>query len=240
MPLPLSAHGHVRRHRFSAFTFSAFMVTSTALAQQPAPTIAPWEHLGQVVTVCGTVVSIDCQRKGRGVWLDLDEPFPDGGVSLSISDADRPALGARIGRFLLQPVCGTGRIENHDGRFLVQTTPGDLIQKGLPSTLPSGFQGSVYTACDDGVSRPKLVREVQPRYTMEAMKAKKRGKVLVDAVVRPDGRVGDVVVAVSLDKTDGLDSEAVAAVKQWLFKPGTLGGRPVPVIVSVELDFNLK
>lgn len=37
----------------------------------------------------------------------------------------------------------------------------------------------------------------------------------------------------------GLDEKAVAAVKQYKFKPATLQGRPVPVEVNVEVDFRI-
>jgi outer membrane biosynthesis protein TonB len=37
----------------------------------------------------------------------------------------------------------------------------------------------------------------------------------------------------------GLYERAVAAVKQYKFKPATLGGRPVPVQVNVEVDFRI-
>ena len=38
----------------------------------------------------------------------------------------------------------------------------------------------------------------------------------------------------------GLDAQAVNAMKQWLFKPGSKDGKPVPVRVSVEMTFRLK
>jgi periplasmic protein TonB len=37
----------------------------------------------------------------------------------------------------------------------------------------------------------------------------------------------------------GLDEEAVEAVKNWKFEPGTISGRPVAVQVDVEVDFYL-
>ena len=37
-----------------------------------------------------------------------------------------------------------------------------------------------------------------------------------------------------------LDKEAVKAMKQWQFKPGTKDGKPVDVAVDVEMTFNIK
>jgi TonB family protein len=44
----------------------------------------------------------------------------------------------------------------------------------------------------------------------------------------------------SLDTTYGLDAEAVKAVKQWVFDPGTKDGKAVPVLVQIEMSFSLK
>ena len=38
----------------------------------------------------------------------------------------------------------------------------------------------------------------------------------------------------------GLDTQAVEAVRQWLFKPGTKEGKPVAVRVALEMTFTLK
>jgi len=91
----------------------------------------------------------------------------------------------------------------------------------------------------NGVSTPKLVKNVKPNYTPEARAAKIQGTVLVSAVVREDGTVGDVKIARSLDAKYGLDNEAIKAAKQWTFSPGMKNGKPVAVAVTIELAFNL-
>jgi protein TonB len=64
--------------------------------------------------------------------------------------------------------------------------------------------------------------------------------VQLECVVLPDGTVGDVRVVEPLDQTYGLDDEAISAAKQWRFKPGTKGGKPVPVVVTLEMTFTLR
>jgi TonB family protein len=91
----------------------------------------------------------------------------------------------------------------------------------------------------NGVASPRIIREVKPQYTAEAMRAKVQGGVLLECVVQTDGTVGDVRVIRSLDTTYGLDQEAIKAAKQWKFVPGTRNGEPVPVIVTIELTFTL-
>ena len=71
----------------------------------------------------------------------------------------------------------------------------------------------------DGVTLPVPERSVKPGYTAAAMDARIEGTVGLDIVVLADGKVGDVMVTQSLDKEYGLDTQAVEAAKQWLFKP---------------------
>jgi TonB family protein len=110
---------------------------------------------------------------------------------------------------------------------------------GLGAGTGGGFGGGVYRP-GSGVENPKLIREVKPAYTAEAMRAKIQGAVWLECVVLADGTVGDVRVIRSLDGTFGLDQEAIRAAKQWRFQPGTRFGEPVPVLISIELTFTLR
>ena len=110
---------------------------------------------------------------------------------------------------------------------------------GLGPGEGGGTGGGVFRP-GNGVETPRLLREVTPKYTAEAMRAKVQGIVLVEAVVLPDGTVGDVEVIRSLDKIFGLDEEAIRAARQWRFLPGTRFGEPVAVLVTIELTFTLR
>jgi TonB family protein len=89
-----------------------------------------------------------------------------------------------------------------------------------------------------GVATPKVIREVKPRYTADAMFAKVQGAVLLECVVDVDGAVSDARVTQSLDPV--LDIQALNAARQWQFEPGTKDGSSVPVIVTIQLGFTLK
>jgi TonB family protein len=92
----------------------------------------------------------------------------------------------------------------------------------------------------DGVSLPRLLTEVKPQYTKEAMDAKIQGTVWLRAVVLASGDVGDVKVVQSLDDKYGLDRNAVTAAGQWKFVAGRKDGEPVAVEVTIEMTFTLK
>lgn len=89
-----------------------------------------------------------------------------------------------------------------------------------------------------GVKLPAVVSETKPAYPPEAKAARIEGSVGLDCVVLPNGLVGDVQVTRSLDPA--LDAEAVRALRQWRFDPGTVDGRAVPVQVTVEMTFSLR
>lgn len=110
---------------------------------------------------------------------------------------------------------------------------------GLGPGEGGGTGGGVYRP-GSGVTLPRPIKEVKPQYTADAMRAKIQGSVWLEAVVLPDGTVGDVRIIKSLDPVFGLDEEAVKAAKQWRFIPGTRYGQPVPVLVIIELTFTLR
>lgn len=110
---------------------------------------------------------------------------------------------------------------------------------GLGPGWGGGTGGGAYRP-GAGIENPRLLREVKPNYTATAMRAKVQGVVVLDCVVGIDGSVGDCDVVRSLDSSFGLDQEAVKAARQWRFLPGKKQGQPVPVLVTIELSFNLR
>ena len=110
---------------------------------------------------------------------------------------------------------------------------------GLGQGSGGGTGGGVYRP-GSGIVNPRVVREVKPQYTADAMRAKVQGTVLLECVVMPDGSVGRVEVVRSLDPTFGLDQEAIKAARQWRFVSGTRFGEPVAVLVTIELTFTLR
>ena len=91
-----------------------------------------------------------------------------------------------------------------------------------------------------GITLPRVLREVKPQYTADAMRAKVQGTVLLECIVQEDGSVGPVKVVRSLDPIFGLDQEAIKAARNWRFTPGMRQGQPVPVIITIELSFTLR
>jgi protein TonB len=103
-----------------------------------------------------------------------------------------------------------------------------------------GAQDSAIYTPGNGVSLPQPTKQVKAEYTSEAKQNRIEGKVGLSVVVLNDGKVGDVTVTESLDAVYGLDKNAIAAMKQWEFKPGAKDGKPVAVRIAVMMDFSLR
>ena len=87
------------------------------------------------------------------------------------------------------------------------------------------------------IRRPMKVRHVDPVYSPIAQMTRIQGLVIIEATIGPDGRVVDARILRSLPM---LDQSALDAVRQWEFTPTLLNGVPVPVVMTVTVNFTLK
>src|SRR5262249_36062841 len=77
-------------------------------------------------------------------------------------------------------------------------------------------------------------------WVVQALATKIQGAVWLACLVTNDGTVSGIVLLRSLDSGLGLDREAILAARQWRFSATTLRGRPVPVLVMIELTFTVR
>ena len=87
------------------------------------------------------------------------------------------------------------------------------------------------------IKAPTKIKDVRPVYPDEARAARVQGVVILEIAVESDGRVAQACVLRSIPL---LDAAAVDAVKQWEFTPTLLNGAPVPVIMTVTVNFTLQ
>ncbi len=113
---------------------------------------------------------------------------------------------------------------------------------GMGSDSGSGAHGDrsgdAPLAVGGPISRPQVIRRVQPLYTERARKVRLQGAVVLQATIDEQGNVIDVVLIKPLRL--GLDEEAVKAVRQWKFTPGTLHGVPVKVYFNLTVNFEVE
>jgi TonB family protein len=84
---------------------------------------------------------------------------------------------------------------------------------------------------------PEVIKQVPPSYPEGAKKEGLEGMLLLKVWIDESGKVSNATVQQSDAKV--FESSALAAVKQWTFKPAILNGKPVAVWVSIPFRFKL-
>lgn len=77
-----------------------------------------------------------------------------------------------------------------------------------------------------------LIKRVEPAYPPIMRTARMTGQVVLDAIINPDGTIGDVKVLRSTN--DAFAQSAIAAVKQWRYSPPGF-----EAILTVSVNYTL-
>jgi protein TonB len=84
---------------------------------------------------------------------------------------------------------------------------------------------------------PTKTKNVTPVYPAAAKSANVAGVVIIEATIGADGKV---IAAKVLRSVPMLDQAALDAVRQWEFTPTMLNGAPVPIVMTVTVNFKLQ
>jgi protein TonB len=87
------------------------------------------------------------------------------------------------------------------------------------------------------IRQPTKIHDVQPIYPAIAQSAHVEGIVILEAVIDERGRVTETRI---LRHVPLLDDAAEAAVRQWVYSPTLLNGQPIPVVMTVTVQFKLE
>lgn len=213
---------------------TALVLTIVTLAAQQAPPHKPYTE-GQEVRVCGEVKTIRAAPPACDPTMRLASAGEEFDVVLPASVAKE--LSLRPQTMPGAKACFTGRIGLAAGIPKLNVSSADKVEL-LSTNATPGFGADAVISCGSDVTMPRVIFEKKPQYTREAMRARAQGTVEVQAVVSREGTVSDARVLKSLHPD--LDEQALLAVKQWRFDPGTKDGKPVPVLVHIDLTFTLR
>jgi TonB family protein len=106
----------------------------------------------------------------------------------------------------------------------------------VAETLPGPDASGIYHV-GNGVLPPQIIYAPDPKFTDEAAAARYSGVAGVSLIVDAQGNPQNVHMMNHLKM--GLDEQALAAVKQYKFKPATFEGKPVPVEVNIAVKFRI-
>jgi TonB family protein len=226
-------------------TVQATVTFSTAsLANPPAPN-PEMEALANSKEVHGTLASIDVSALPEplrsAVWekvqsfqgqpfsnylmRQIEKAFRDVDSHIGLSgQRDKDGTATTLTLFLSPP--------------FIPAPPFDhpAIEPHVSSQTAYQFPsfGAPRIRVGEGVMAGKLVNKVDPVYPPQAEAARIRGTVLLDVLIASDGSVA----AVHLSHGHPLlVQSAIDAVKQWTYKPTTVGGNPVEVVTQVRVPF---
>lgn len=113
---------------------------------------------------------------------------------------------------------------------IVNATTNAAVPKFIPVT-PQRVRIS------QGVTRGLLVQKVEPQYPTLARAARVQGDVVLSAVIDTNGQITNLQL---VSGHPMLVPAAIAAVKQWRYKPYLLNGQPVEVETTITVIFSLS
>ena len=146
-----------------------------------------------------------------------------------------------------------------------EETPPDLSGGGVPGGVPGGIPGgqlggviggilnSTSNAAavpklaapaapkririSQGVTEGRLIQKIEPKYPPVALSARIQGQVLLAAVISKTGEIQNLML---VSGHPMLVPAAIAAVKQWRYRPYLLNGEPVEVETTITVNFQLS
>jgi len=112
-----------------------------------------------------------------------------------------------------------------------------LVPPVAPPKDPGPFPVTII-----GLVRPELIlaTKIDPDYPELGRVGHVGAQVLLQAVIAEDGSVREVEVLQCSRPGYGFEAAAVEAVRQWRYRPATMGGRAVAVYLTVAVDFTVR
>lgn len=114
------------------------------------------------------------------------------------------------------------------------------LRDSTPGAIVGELEGSrpVYLVNPGKVDPPKAIHMPDPEYTDSARQLRVEGTTIMLAVV--DEKGFPEVLEITKGLGEGLDLMALTAVSGWTFKPAMKDGKPVAVMINVQVAFRLR
>jgi len=160
----------------------------------------------------------------RQFITDFPKSADEGDLQIAVASADKADRIAGLRNFLVEHPESPLKARAESALKRLTSPPGD------PSTAaPMRVGGNI---------RPpvKLV-DVKPVYPLDAQQGRVQGVVIIEARIDEAGNVTNARILRSIPM---LDQAALDAVTQWKFSPTEMDGAPVPVIMTVTVNFTLQ
>ena len=175
-------------------------------------------------------------------------PPPPAGTRRAVKAPPRPVEVQASG--FIAPIEVPSEIRPEEGLDL--GVPGGVaggVEGGVPGGVVGGVVGGLPLSTQappppavapvrvgGHIRAPVKIKDARPQYPKLAEAARVQGTVILECTISPRGTVTAVKVLRGIPL---LDDAAIDAVRQWVYTPTLLNGVPVPVIMTVTVNFQL-
>lgn len=219
--------------------FTGWLILTAATLSIGAAPQDVRKFIGQHHTVCGVVEDVTSTSKDCDSGLFFSSYSDRPTFVAIVPRALRAAMPIKPEEYLLANVCVSGVVSETPKKKTPVINIDRVEQITIQKRPERIFGEGLARPCDQGAVAPLIVKEAKAQFPSRALRdPKARGSVVVEAIVVEDGGVLDARVIRNVHPD--LDREALNAVRQHEFKPGTLYGRPVPMVVQIETTFTSR
>jgi TonB family protein len=206
--------------------------TNVASAVASSPTPAASAQVSVTTPTAATTVVAGSREPSRELPA---KPAESEHVAAPAPEPKKPSIGKLR---LYSPTAA--RSQNADA-VSAPTLGASALPEGGAAVDPSAFAGSekqpaAPVAVGGDVKAARLISSVPPSYPLLARTQHITGDVKLDALVDPTGRVTNMKV---ISGPVLLHQAAMAALRQWRYQPATLDGKPVPMHLTVTIQFRM-
>jgi TonB family protein len=113
---------------------------------------------------------------------------------------------------------------------------GKIVELPMAGQPPAGAGGESVRIVGE-LKPPRLLRQVDPVYPPIARQARVEGVVILEATIDIYGRVQAIKILRSIPL---LDQAAIDAVRQWVYEPMMIKGKPRSATFTITVSFNLN
>ena len=152
----------------------------------------------------------------------------------SVANLSEPERAVFRNRKFYSVTLNMPNLNSASGSWVIRFAERDHESGGHDSSDHDSNSHEANGAAGD-LSQPTATRKVDPAYPLQLMRQNVAGTVILYAIIRADGSVGNVRVLRGVD--DRLDRFASQALAQWQFQPATKNGSPVDVEATFKIPF---
>jgi TonB family protein len=251
------------RKRVLSLLVAAVLLPGLALAQAPAPVGGQTKGPERVRYVAPVYPDEAKSARVTGVVILELTVSPEGDVTdthllRSIALLDKAAIDA-VKQWKYAPTMLNGKavpvIITVTVAFHLEPSSTDSAAPESRTFIPSTFQpmagspqsppppepvflnGREALRVGGNIKAPERTRYVTPHYPQAALDGRIMGIVIIEAVIDESGHVATAKVLRSVPE---LDQAAIDAVLQWEYTPTLLNGSPVPLVMTVTVNFTMQ